>query len=111
MNQILGQNAQAALGPLLCWLALVTCFSLNISKLNLSDAPLVLEKPLISTHMADNFDFYKPICGMSTEFPRVDGKNSIGCYLGAIEICYNEFRRRSILYKSQSNSAYSNNFY
>jgi hydroxymethylglutaryl-CoA synthase len=65
------------------------------------NAPLVLEKPLISTHMSDAFDFYKPVCGSSCEFPRVDGKNSLDCYLGALEVCYNEFRRRFKKYLKQ----------
>lgn len=45
--------------------------------------------------MSDNFDFYKPVCGSSCEYPRVNGKDSLDCYLGAVEICYNEFRRRT----------------
>jgi hydroxymethylglutaryl-CoA synthase len=68
------------------------------------DAPLVLEKPLISTHMADCFDFYKPVCGPSCEYPRVDGKNSLGCYLGAVEVCYNEFKTRTKKYLKKGNS-------
>lgn len=65
------------------------------------NSPLVLEKSLISTHMADHYDFYKPVCGPSCEYPRVEGKNSLDCYLGALEVCYKEFKRRSEKYQKQ----------
>ena len=32
------------------------------------------------------YDFYKP--DMASEYPRVDGKLSIQCYLGALDKCY-----------------------
>ncbi|XP_038056186.1 hydroxymethylglutaryl-CoA synthase 1-like [Patiria miniata] len=50
------------------------------------DAPLVLERGLRHTHMEHVYDFYKP--DMSSEYPRVDGKLSIQCYLGALDKCY-----------------------
>lgn len=67
------------------------------------NAPLVLERQLISTHMADHFDFYKPVVGLSCEYPRVDGKNSLACYLDAVENCYNKFRTRYEKYEDKSN--------
>ncbi|KAI6190065.1 hypothetical protein M3Y97_00076400 [Aphelenchoides bicaudatus] len=68
------------------------------------DAPVVLEKSMISTYMSDNFDFYKPVCGTSCEFPRVDGKDSVECYLGAVEKCYEEYKRRSKLYLNKEST-------
>ncbi|XP_033637166.1 hydroxymethylglutaryl-CoA synthase 1-like [Asterias rubens] len=50
------------------------------------NAPLVLERGLRHTHMEHVYDFYKP--DMASEYPRVDGKLSIQCYLGALDKCY-----------------------
>ena len=36
--------------------------------------------------MQHAYDFYKP--DMSSEYPVVDGKLSIQCYLGALDKCY-----------------------
>nr|XP_054763979.1 hydroxymethylglutaryl-CoA synthase 1-like [Lytechinus pictus] len=52
-------------------------------------APLVIERGLRSTHMQHVYDFYKP--DMSSEYPRVDGKLSIQCYLGALDKCYHRY--------------------
>ncbi len=42
------------------------------------------------THMQHVYDFYKP--DLSSEYPTVDGKLSIQCYLGALDKCYHGFR-------------------
>ncbi|XP_072173257.1 hydroxymethylglutaryl-CoA synthase 1-like [Diadema setosum] len=52
-------------------------------------APLVIERGLRSSHMQHVYDFYKP--DMSSEYPRVDGKLSIQCYLGALDKCYQRY--------------------
>lgn len=42
-------------------------------------APLVLERGLRSSHVAHQYDFYKP--DLASEYPTVDGPLSIKCYL------------------------------
>jgi hydroxymethylglutaryl-CoA synthase len=49
-------------------------------------APLVLDRGLRATHMQHVYDFYKP--DMGSEYPTVDGKLSIQCYLSALDKCY-----------------------
>ena len=39
--------------------------------------------------MEHTYDFYKP--DLSSEYPIVDGKLSIQCYLKALDICYQRF--------------------
>ena len=43
------------------------------------------------------YDFYKP--DLSSEYPTVDGKLSIQCYLDALDRCYRIFREK---YNSKS---------
>ncbi|KAK9504119.1 hypothetical protein O3M35_010525 [Rhynocoris fuscipes] len=50
------------------------------------NAPLVVERGLRATYMAHAYDFYKP--NLSSEYPTVDGKLSIQCYLSALDKCY-----------------------
>jgi hydroxymethylglutaryl-CoA synthase len=50
------------------------------------DAPLALVPRSRSSHSVDVYDFYKP--NMSSEYPAVDGKLSQGCYLQAVDDCY-----------------------
>ncbi|KAM9329651.1 hydroxymethylglutaryl-CoA synthase, cytoplasmic [Gastrophryne carolinensis] len=56
------------------------------------NAPLVLERGLRGTHMQHAYDFYKP--DMVSEYPVVDGKLSIQCYLSALDRCYSTYRRK-----------------
>lgn len=42
--------------------------------------------------MEDAYDFYKP--NLESEYPIVDGKLSITCYLRALDSCYTGFRQR-----------------
>ena len=53
------------------------------------DAPLVVEMRTIATHMEHVFDFYK--ADMSSEYPEVDGKLSVACYMRALDTCYRRF--------------------
>jgi len=39
------------------------------------------------------YDFYKP--DLQSEYPVVDGKLSIQCYLGALDKCYQRFRTKA----------------
>ena len=56
------------------------------------NAPLVLERGVRATHMEHAYDFYKP--DLSSEYPTVDGKLSIQCYLSALDTCYQLYRKK-----------------
>ncbi|XP_017146878.2 hydroxymethylglutaryl-CoA synthase 1 [Drosophila miranda] len=56
------------------------------------NAPLVAERGLRATHMEHAYDFYKP--DLSSEYPTVDGKLSIQCYLSALDTCYRLYRQK-----------------
>ncbi|XP_056593360.1 hydroxymethylglutaryl-CoA synthase, cytoplasmic isoform X1 [Triplophysa dalaica] len=56
------------------------------------NAPLAFERGLRGTHMQHAYDFYKP--DMVSEYPVVDGKLSIQCYLGALDRCYSVYRNK-----------------
>ncbi|KAM5256016.1 hydroxymethylglutaryl-CoA synthase, mitochondrial isoform 2-T2 [Ctenodactylus gundi] len=47
---------------------------------------------LRGTHMENAYDFYKP--NLASEYPLVDGKLSIQCYLRALDRCYAAYRRK-----------------
>lgn len=49
------------------------------------DAPIVIDK-VRASHMTHAYDFYKP--DLSCEYPTVDGRLSIECYLSALDRCY-----------------------
>ncbi|XP_039111576.1 hydroxymethylglutaryl-CoA synthase, mitochondrial isoform X2 [Hyaena hyaena] len=55
-------------------------------------APMALERGLRGTHMENAYDFYKP--DGATEYPMVDGKLSIQCYLRALDRCYTLYRQK-----------------
>jgi hydroxymethylglutaryl-CoA synthase len=57
------------------------------------NAPLVFERGLRSLHMEHAYDFYKP--NLSSEFPVVDGKLSIQCYLTALDKCYQRYSEKA----------------
>lgn len=46
-----------------------------------------------SSHMEHVYDFYKP--DLQSEYPVVDGKLSIQCYLGALDKCYARYRTKA----------------
>ncbi|XP_065367834.1 hydroxymethylglutaryl-CoA synthase 1 [Calliphora vicina] len=56
------------------------------------NAPLVFERGLRASHMEHAYDFYKP--DLSSEYPTVDGKLSIQCYLSALDTCYQLYRKK-----------------
>lgn len=56
------------------------------------NAPVFFEPGVRATHMMHAYDFYKP--NMSSEYPVVDGKLSIQCYLSALDKCYALFKQK-----------------
>jgi hydroxymethylglutaryl-CoA synthase len=56
------------------------------------NAPLTLEPGIRSSYFEDAYDFYKP--NLESEYPVVDGKLSISCYLRALDSCYAGFRAK-----------------
>ncbi|XP_067632395.1 hydroxymethylglutaryl-CoA synthase 1 [Eurosta solidaginis] len=56
------------------------------------NASLIFERGLRATHMEHVYDFYKP--DLSSEYPTVDGKLSIQCYLSALDTCYQLYRKK-----------------
>lgn len=56
------------------------------------DAPLVFDRGVRASYMTHAYDFYKP--DLASEFPYVDGKLSIKCYLSALDNCYNLFCKK-----------------
>lgn len=59
-----------------------------------ADAPLVMDRGVRSTHMQHVYDFYKP--DMASEYPTVDGKLSIQCYLHALDMCYQQYTTKAV---------------
>ncbi|CAK1584741.1 unnamed protein product [Parnassius mnemosyne] len=56
------------------------------------DAPLVFDCGVRASYMTHAYDFYKP--DLASEFPYVDGKLTIKCYLNALDNCYNLFCKK-----------------
>jgi len=56
-------------------------------------APLVLDRGVRSSHMQHVYDFYKP--EMVSEYPVVDAKLSIQCYLSALDNCYAKYKAKA----------------
>lgn len=50
------------------------------------EAPIVFDRGLRASCMRHAYDFYKP--DLRSEYPYVDGKLSIQCYLNALDSCY-----------------------
>lgn len=57
------------------------------------NAPLVLDCGLRATYMKHAYDFYKP--DLTSEYPTVDGKLSIQCYLNALDNCYQLYCKKA----------------
>lgn len=57
------------------------------------NAPLVIDRHVRSTYMKHAYDFYKP--DLTSEYPKVDGKLSIECYLNALDVCYQLYCKRA----------------
>lgn len=53
------------------------------------NASLVIERGLRGTYMNHAYDFFKP--DLTSEYPVVDGKLSIQCYLNALDQCYKSY--------------------
>ncbi|TPX35339.1 hydroxymethylglutaryl-CoA synthase [Synchytrium microbalum] len=52
-----------------------------------ANAPIVFDRGLRASYMEHAWDFFKP--DLSSEYPEVDGKLSVECYLRANDKCYN----------------------
>jgi len=57
-------------------------------------ASLVIERGLRASHMAHEYDFYKP--NLASEFPIVDGPLSIKCYMQALDKCYGLYKTKAL---------------
>lgn len=55
------------------------------------NAPLVFDRGTRATYMRHTYDFYKP--DLTSEYPTVDGKLSIQCYLSALDQCYQQYSK------------------
>ena len=64
-------------------------------------APLVLDRGLRASHVQHVYDFYKP--EMMSEYPTVDGKLSIQCYLSSLDKCYKVYRQKAASQKAGKN--------
>jgi len=64
------------------------------------NASLVFERGLRATHISHQYDFYKPV--MDSEYPLVDGKLSVVCYLNALDKCYQLYKKKYQLLKEHS---------
>jgi hydroxymethylglutaryl-CoA synthase len=56
------------------------------------NAPLVIDRGVRTHQVMNTYDFYKP--DLSSEYPVVDGKLSISCYMEAVYNAYHHFRRK-----------------
>lgn len=56
------------------------------------DAPLIFDRGLRASCMRHAYDFYKP--NLQSEYPVVDGKLSIQCYLSSLDNCYQLYREK-----------------
>lgn len=54
---------------------------------------------LRASHSSHVYDFYKP--DLESEYPRVDGKLSIQCYLSALDKCYQGFINKALVKNSE----------
>nr|MBE5725920.1 HMG coenzyme A synthase [Cucujiformia] len=57
------------------------------------NAPLVIDRGVRAVHMRHVYDFYKP--DLNSEYPVVDSKLSIECYLSAVDKCYQLYCRKA----------------
>jgi len=53
------------------------------------NAPIVFDRGLRGVHMEHAYDFYKP--NLDSEYPVVDGKLSVDCYLRSVDLCYGRY--------------------
>ena len=64
---------------------------------------------LRGVHMEHAYDFYKP--DLSSEYPVVDGKLSIQCYLSALDKCYQQYADKASALDGQRFSIQSADFF
>lgn len=57
------------------------------------NAPLIFDRGVRANYMRHAYDFYKP--DLTSEYPVVDGKLSIQCYLSALDSCYNLYKKKA----------------
>ncbi|XP_043276817.1 hydroxymethylglutaryl-CoA synthase 1 [Venturia canescens] len=57
------------------------------------DAPLVFDRGLRASCMRHVYDFYKP--DLRSEYPVVDSKLSIECYLSSLDECYRRYMQKA----------------
>ncbi|CAG9766355.1 unnamed protein product [Ceutorhynchus assimilis] len=57
------------------------------------NAPLVFDRGLRSVFTKHAYDFYKP--DLTSEYPVVDGKLSVQCYLEALDNCYRQYLEKA----------------
>ncbi|XP_014674710.1 PREDICTED: hydroxymethylglutaryl-CoA synthase 1-like isoform X2 [Priapulus caudatus] len=71
------------------------------------NASLMVERGLRGTYMCHVYDFYKP--DLSSEYPVVDGKLSIKCYLRALDNCYQQYRAKAqaVMDREKNGSVFS----
>jgi hydroxymethylglutaryl-CoA synthase len=70
------------------------------------DAPLVFERGMRATHIVNAYDFYKPV--LDSEYPIVDGKLSVVCYLNALDKCYQLYKKKFIKVSSLAKASSEN---
>lgn len=58
-----------------------------------ANAPLVFDRGVRSIYMQHAYDFYKP--NLSSEYPVVDGKLSVQCYVNALDKCYHLYKSKA----------------
>lgn len=71
------------------------------------NAVLSLEPSLRGTYMTHSFDFYKP--NLKSEYPLVNGHESVRCYLSAVDNCHKNLLERREKFKNRSNGHSVNN--
>jgi hydroxymethylglutaryl-CoA synthase len=62
------------------------------------DAPLAFG-PVHGTHMSNDWDFYKP--DLSSEYPQVDGPETLQTYLGSLDRAYDAYRKKIATFASR----------
>ncbi|KAH7730461.1 HMG CoA synthase [Aphelenchoides avenae] len=68
------------------------------------DAPIVFEKGLRGCYMSNIWDFYKPVGGVSTEYPTVNGNDTLRSYLNAVDECYATYKDKSLKHTGAARS-------
>lgn len=72
------------------------------------DAKIRVESALRSTYSSHKYDFYKP--DMASNYPVVDGKLSVKCYLNALMECYRGFKTKHDKICNEGSSMQTANF-